>query len=387
MFTYTDANGRVITENDVNVQDIFEMRWLRNPAPRWMGLHREIGIPFHRLTAMRESAEYRVAATTFLREKGLGSEFVSERNLTLIGVKAPEQSRTVADRIVEAVTQNAMSAYTTKYGVEIEFLSPVDTAAIEQAMNESGVTCRNERYNHQTRTWWKIVYDASVSGKINGVYAKALELVSPPLTGEEGYRQVEVVCGVLERLGCKVNRKCGLHVHVEASDLSLPELRNVCIAWAKNEHIISSLVPASRRGGMNAYCKSRLGDNLSSNVDRNSFIQNLKSLRSKNSLISLMCPQGRYWKLNMKSMARHGTLEFRYHSGSISANKINQHIRFCIGFVHQYKAEDIRLNQLPTLDLAVDTNEMLNVIADAVNADEREQFISHFEHRQRQLAA
>ena len=384
MFTYTDANGRTINESDVNVNDIFNIRWFRQPAPRWMGLHREIGIPSNRLTAMRESAEYREAAKRYLAS--CGSVYVTERNLKHIGVKALRESRTIEEQIIETVTENAMAAaYTTKYGVEIEFLSPVNRSVIEQAVNEAGVTCRDEGYNHQLRTWWKIVYDSSVNGKINGERAGGLEIVSPPLTGEEGYRQVSIVCDVLEQLGCKVNRKCGLHVHVESSDLTLGEMRNVCAAWAKNEHVIDSLVPASRKGTNNSYCKSRLY--ASTSYSQNNLIANISDARSKKQLIKLMCPNGRYWKLNMKALARHGTLEFRYHSGSMDAKKINQHIRFCIGFVQQYKGIDMRTAEASTLNLEPDTNDMLNVIAGAVNDNEREQFINHFSRRQRQLAA
>ena len=384
MFTYTNANGRTINEHDVNVEDIFEIRWLRDPAPRWMGLHREIGIPFNRLTAMRESAEYRQSAMAYLHSQSVP---LSASNLRHIGVKAAEQSRTVEEQIVEAVTQSTMAAYTTKYGVEIEFLSLVSQSAIEQAVNEAGVTCRNENYNHRLRGWWKVVYDGSVSGTINGEPARGLEIVSPPLTGEEGFRQVEVVCEVLDRLGCKVNRKCGLHVHIEASDLSLKEMRNVCVAWAQNEHIIDSIVPNSRKGRNNSYCNSILSANRTNNYECNALMHKIQCVRSKQRLVKVMCPNGRFYKLNLKALARHGTLEFRYHSGTMDAKKINQHIRFCAGFVTQYKRIDCRNAESPTLNVEMDTSEMLNVIAGAVNDNEREQFINHFSRRQRQLAA
>lgn len=384
MFTYTDEAGRTINENDVNVEDIFEIRWLRTPAPRWMGLHREIGIPFNRLTAMRESVEYRQAAMAYLHSMSVP---LSTTNLHHIGVKAAEQARTIEEQIVEAVTQSTMAAYTTKYGVEIEFLSPVTQSAIEQAVNEAGVTCRNEHYNHQLRDWWKVVYDGSVNGKINGESASGLEIVSPPLTGEEGFRQVEIVCEVLDRLGCKVNRKCGLHVHIEASDLSLGELRNVSAAWAKNEHIIDSIVPVSRKGRNNSYCKSLLNSGRGTHYAYQNLQNDIRGVRSKQRLVKVMCPSGRFYKLNLKALARHGTLEFRYHSGTMCAKKINKHIRFCAGFVTQYKRVDYRNEELPTLNVETDTSQMLNVVAGAVNENEREQFINHFTSRQRQLAA
>lgn len=385
-FTYTSDNGREITE-DISVQQIFDMRWYQSPAPRWMGLHSAVGIPFNRLTAMRRSFTYRTAATSYInaRRMELEPRFRSEpteRELRLLGVMGPAESRTSEERVIDAVTENALAAYTTKFGVEIEFLSPVSRSAIEQAVNEAGVTCRDEGYNHRTRTWWKIVHDGSVHGRINGENASGLEIVSPPLTGEEGYRQVEIVCGVLEQLGCKVNRRCGLHVHVESSDLTIRELRNVCTAWVDNEHIIDTLVPASRRGTNGNYCYSRV-NNLQQ-YQRNNLVHEINSAR-RTSLVNLMCPSGRFYKLNLKALARHGTLEFRYHSGTTSASKVIPHIKFCIGFVTQYKS--VRRDDAIEHDIERDMSGLMTTLSGAVNDSEREQFTRHFNSRQRQLAA
>ena len=64
-----------------------------------------------------------------------------------------------------------------KYGLEIEIVN-VDRERLLSNLNQAGIECYYEGYNHQTRPHWKIVTDASVS---NGY-----ELVSPILEGDEG---------------------------------------------------------------------------------------------------------------------------------------------------------------------------------------------------------
>ena len=94
------------------------------------------------------------------------------------------------------------------FGVEIE-CTGVDNYTVSAALNNVGVFCMVEYYNYTTRGHWKIVSDCSVHGD----YAK--EIVSPVLNGQAGLDQLKIVCHVLNELGIKVNRSCGLHVHHE----------------------------------------------------------------------------------------------------------------------------------------------------------------------------
>ena len=271
MFTFTNNSGNQISEN-VDLRMIFDARWQESPVPQWMGLHSRVGIPFYRLTTMRRSTEYRVAAEAYVQEVG---GHPGESNLRRIGVMPAERvTRTDTVRTAPLPTTGCVAterpattrtvrvagsdeALTTRFGVEIEFLSPVEKDVIAQAVSEAGVPCRDEGYNHTLRTWWKIVHDGSVEGAIDGATAKGLEIVSPPLTVEDGgLAQVKTVCETLESLGCKINKTCGLHVHVEAAGLKTRQLRNVCVAWIKNEHVITSLCPPSRR--VNTHCKTLL---------------------------------------------------------------------------------------------------------------------------------
>lgn len=195
------------------------------------------------------------------------------------------------------------------YGIEIEFnlasnhqnlnLREVGFQ-VARLMNEAGVTCEFESYNHNVRSYWKIVTDASCG----------LELVSPPLKGDEGFRQIQVACNALHRAGAKVDRRCGLHVHHDAHDFTVNSFKALYGIYVRFEAAIDELMPMSRRGSSNHYCQS----------PRRSLtdIEACSQIRD----ITTRLYYDRYVKLNCQSYGRYGTVEFRQHSGTIEADKI-----------------------------------------------------------------
>ncbi len=182
------------------------------------------------------------------------------------------------------------------FGVEIEFTSPMnmfDTAAWLTTNTEIDV--RAEHYNHTTRTNWKIVMDGSVRANSNQY---AMEIVSPVLNGKDGFKAIEMICAGLNVLCCSVNSSCGLHVHHEAGNFGQDKISKMIKYYKKAEKVIDQMMPTSRRGNTNNFCRSMTG--LNENV----------------------MPPSRYYKVNFESLVRHGTVEFRQHSGTIDSDKI-----------------------------------------------------------------
>lgn len=176
------------------------------------------------------------------------------------------------------------------YGIEIELVHN-NKYAMAGALRAAGIETVVEGYNHITRPHWKIVTDASIRG---GGY----ELVSPILRGEEGLETIRRVAEVLNAMGATVNRSCGLHVHHGADDLKPRHLYNLLRLYRRSEGVIDRMMPKSRRGNNNTYCKS------------------MKLMEEGTR------PYDRYFKLNLQSLHVHGTVEFRQHSGTIDAEKI-----------------------------------------------------------------
>ena len=104
------------------------------------------------------------------------------------------------------------------FGVEIEFIrkNGMSHSNIAKLIRDKNVECHAEGYNHNTRSYWKIVGDSSVSAnsaQYNRNMIGSNELVSPILKGAEGFKQIEIICEVLNEAGCEINVTCGLHVH------------------------------------------------------------------------------------------------------------------------------------------------------------------------------
>ena len=215
------------------------------------------------------------------------------------------------------------------FGVELEFIiAPGLTRDdLARVISAAGVPCRSEGYNHNSNAsngYWKIVTDASVDSS----YSSGFELVSPPLRGQEGFDQVGKVCSVLTSRGCKVNKKCGLHVHVGASDWQLDTFKNLVRLYASAERAIDSLMAPSRRESNNTYCKSLRVNHayLSSATTMDSIAIALGQQAGRHNARGW----GRYFKLNLQSFWQHGTVEFRQHQGTVEAAKTIYWVKMCL---------------------------------------------------------
>lgn len=197
------------------------------------------------------------------------------------------------------------------FGVEIEILNTIDRTEIARALQAEGINAAGENYNHRTQTWWKVITDSSCG----------LEVVSPILSGEQGLNELKKVCEVLTRIGCKVDKHCGLHVHIGANRLGVDKVKSVVKRWLGNETNLDSIQPRSRRGRSNMYCEP-LSDTI-----RTEFIDRCRTL---DELANIQ--HTRYSKLNLQSYRRHKTIEFRHHSGSTDATTIINWVKFLLDF-------------------------------------------------------
>ena len=217
------------------------------------------------------------------------------------------------------------------FGVELEIVGLSQSRAAEVISN-AGVRCVAESYNHAARTWWKAVTDGSIVDHRNGGrYDTCCEVVSPILKGEEGIATLRAVCKALAAAGATVNKTTGLHVHVNARDLTAREIATCVKRYANHESVIDSLMPNSRRANNNRFCQSVIEVASTPAFNSATTVDGLLSV-FRNRFYG---DQSRYVKLNLESYVRHGSIEFRQHSGSINAEKVTNWVRFCVNFVEQ----------------------------------------------------
>ena len=212
-----------------------------------------------------------------------------------------------------------------KFGVEIETNTRRHASTIANEINRqftlAGIDnrCEAQSYNHRDQSIWKIVGDASISG---------WEIVSPPMKGFDGLKQLKAVCKAFDVLEISVDKRCGLHVHHDAADLSGEALGKIGSLYAAFQGTINLLLAPSRR---NSWACRPLNWNVFTNDGMDKFKGD-----TRNSFIQKV-GYNRYASVNFQALQAHGTVEFRQHQGSVNATKIWNWVLFTQAIVETGK--------------------------------------------------
>jgi hypothetical protein len=235
--------------------------------------------------------------------------------------KAEKMRKIIELGISENEVEELFSIYETEddvlftLGVEIECFG-VDKPKFVELCRANNVELQIEDYNHQTRSHFKIVNDASIRGE------NAIECVTPVLRNNAGFDNLEKVCKALNEAGAKVNKTTGLHVHVGLQNVDFETYKNCFINYYYIEAAIDKFMSKSRRENQNQYCLSLKNMNIDCIIEA----QTKEEIE-----IALGCR--RYYKLNPVSYKRHNTLEFRQHQGTTDYTKIYRWLQFVTTFV------------------------------------------------------
>tara|TARA_R110000822_G_scaffold3087_5_gene14039 strand:- start:624 stop:1355 length:732 start_codon:yes stop_codon:yes gene_type:complete len=162
----------------------------------------------------------------------------------------------------------------------------------------------------------------SWSAKFDGTRGVDAEAVSPIL--DDGSLSESITAArALLRAGATVNRQTGFHVHLGAAHYGNDGIAALVRNWYTAADAIGALVAPSRLN--NHFCTHAVPVNYlddwaesirNGNLD-NSPVRNLQSYAR------------RYFSLNLESYAKHGTVEFRLHHGTLNGKKIQAWAEFC----------------------------------------------------------
>lgn len=173
-------------------------------------------------------------------------------------------------------------------------------------------------------------YDGSVNAH-NEDY-RGVEYISKPMSGDYLFRQIDNMGNYLLDNDFKVNKSCGLHIHIDARDLFYEQLKGILIVAKTFEDIIFKIVPPSRS-------KSRWCRRVPMKK------HHIKRINSNSDLIQSWYESSdtypdfdkyndsRYHGLNLHARVYLGTIEFRYHSGTNNPDKIKNWITICQSIV------------------------------------------------------
>ena len=190
---------------------------------------------------------------------------------------------------------------------------------------------------------WKVERDGSLRHRSSG-NRNTGEVVSPILEGKAGFDQLENVVKAIHSVGATTNRSTGLHVHVEAADLTGEEVARVVEFYSNNQATIDNMVSLSRRN--NSYCRKYSTYNL--NAMKNAAQTNKEALRGF---------ANKYTVVNISPLFSYGTIEFRQHQGSVNAKKISSWVKFVSGIINGAQ-------MVTDLDTSVELTSMLDVMVE-----------------------
>lgn len=190
--------------------------------------------------------------------------------------------------------------------------------------------------------------DADIRGcqvKPDGTPSVDAEIVLPVLAPcAFAWEYIRGVCNVLDSVGCRINSKCGLHVHIGNAPLADDThavrfcgdsilhthrtsnyftqhgdtfdaviVKDVLWRYARMQGVINGMFPSSRTN--NRYCMP----NSDTRIANANTITELTSAMSN----------GKFSAVNLQTW-NNGTIEFRQHSGTIEADKIIKWTEFLV---------------------------------------------------------
>lgn len=144
-------------------------------------------------------------------------------------------------------------------------------------------------------------------------YPSLFEIVTPVLYGCEGFRSLRHVCDCLQRANATIDNRCGLHIHIDAKTMTFDHIISIIREYQKLEDIIDSKMSPERRNNQCEYAKSLR------ELD-------FEGINNLDELFAIM-PDKNY-KVNIKSLKKYGTLEFRHHHGSVDYYEIRSWLFF-----------------------------------------------------------
>lgn len=143
--------------------------------------------------------------------------------------------------------------------------------------------------------WTRVVNDGSIRPSNPGTDGHEIRALLDRTTAEP---RLFRLCERMQKLGLRVNRTCGLHIHLDARAASsfdeVVRVGRIMDAWL---YALRELLPASRRS--NDYCKFGIA------------------------------PTDRYRAVNVSSWGKHRTLEIRCHSATLDYTKVVAWLRLC----------------------------------------------------------
>lgn len=241
-------------------------------------------------------------------------QYVDEHSTTTIQLADTDSEivRRICNRIPVPITQGM------HIGIEIELMLPIPKAkeVAKQLLKE---------VPYLTEKLVSIGQDGSIKPpRDSGLYGYEIRLLIPvgKLTSI-----VTDVCTALGKLGAKVNKSCGLHVHLDQRQSTPISVYKTYRKLTSALPLLFRCVPPTRRE--NKFCRDEKLDEhtaFKSMYDREEYDEDADDSRAY-----------RYRAISLSSYTKYETIEVRLHSGTTSADKILSWVNLLLAITKRRK--------------------------------------------------
>lgn len=219
-------------------------------------------------------------------------------------------------------------------GVEIEFTGISKEKAAKVVAEHFGKAAQGYHVTDTQGRDWKVVNDSSIVTENGG---DQCELVTPILT-ESDIETLQEIVRELRRAGAKVNKSCGLHVHIGADGLTAAMIRNLINNVASHEELLYKAlkVPENRK----RYCKPTDKNFLNKlNTQKPQTLEELGAIwYGTTNFPTFHYHDSRYTICNLHALFTKGTIEFRIFNGTMHAGEVKTAMQLSLALVANAKA-------------------------------------------------
>jgi hypothetical protein len=172
---------------------------------------------------------------------------------------------------------------------------------------------------------------------------------------------ISKTASVIKLDGAKINRNCGLHVHVNVEDFSVKKMAILLAYWMKIENTLSFAVPFWRVDG--AFCQ--LINKLQAHYKRNKYSPNYfwtinrpRNLSAHDNFYKMFTLNLVNYESSLQGLIDRKTVEFRMPEGTLNESDIINWIRLFVTFVDNCKKK----SDMPSNTISVSLSETLNIL-------------------------
>ena len=173
--------------------------------------------------------------------------------------------------------------------------------------------------------FWRHDSDGSLRGW-NAEY-----ISDPPIFGADAVRALTELSEEIEEYNPNCSWRCGLHVHLDVSGLTVLELLAFVVGCSLVEPALFRYVGMERKENINCLPFADTGNVLT-------WLNGIKYGNTNNEILSSINSLCKYSGINLKPITYQGSVEFRHHKGTYDAKRIMEWVNILM----RIKGESIK---------------------------------------------